>query len=142
MQRATCCTRLGHVEDAARLWGQILPRTSSAVRRDLGHHFDATLGYKSVLISISSSDLGGYVAEHDIELARRIEAAAGAAEQPEVAPYTPPGVLAEVKQDPQGQPHGIKTGVRVDRAADLPVAGRLVDPLGLEAKGLPPVARG
>ncbi len=47
-------------------------------RNDLGHHSDATLGYKSVLISISSSDLGGYAAEHDIELARRIEAAAGA----------------------------------------------------------------
>jgi len=45
---------------------------------DLGHHSDATLGYKTVRISISSSDLGGYVAEHDLELARRIEAVAGA----------------------------------------------------------------
>lgn len=50
----------------------------AAIQDDLGHHSDATLGYKTVTISISSSDLGGYVAEHDIELARRIQAAAGA----------------------------------------------------------------
>ncbi|XUL90411.1 4a-hydroxytetrahydrobiopterin dehydratase [Streptomyces galilaeus] len=50
----------------------------AAIQDDLGHHSDATLGYKTVHISISSSDLGGYVAEHDIELARRIEAIAPA----------------------------------------------------------------
>ncbi|MEU9716533.1 4a-hydroxytetrahydrobiopterin dehydratase [Streptomyces sp. NPDC047976] len=50
----------------------------AAIQNDLGHHSDATLGYKTVQVSISSSDLGGYVAEHDIELARRIEAAAPA----------------------------------------------------------------
>jgi 4a-hydroxytetrahydrobiopterin dehydratase len=50
----------------------------AAIQDDLGHHSDATLGYKIVHISISSSDLGGYVAEHDIELARRIEGAASA----------------------------------------------------------------
>ncbi|AVH56384.1 MULTISPECIES: 4a-hydroxytetrahydrobiopterin dehydratase [Streptomyces] len=50
----------------------------AAIQDDLGHHSDATLGYKTVRVSISSSDLGGYVAEHDIELARRIEAAAAA----------------------------------------------------------------
>ena len=50
----------------------------AAIQDDLGHHSDATLGYKTVRISISSSDLGGYVAEHDVELARRIEVAAGA----------------------------------------------------------------
>ncbi|GLF96503.1 4a-hydroxytetrahydrobiopterin dehydratase [Streptomyces yaizuensis] len=50
----------------------------AAIQDDLGHHSDATLGYRAVHIAISSSDLGGYVAEHDIELARRIEAAAGA----------------------------------------------------------------
>lgn len=48
----------------------------AAIQDDLGHHSDATLGYKAVHVSISSSDLGGYVAEHDVELARRIEAAA------------------------------------------------------------------
>ncbi|MFV2172377.1 4a-hydroxytetrahydrobiopterin dehydratase [Actinomadura sp. LOL_016] len=46
----------------------------AAIQDDLGHHSDATLGYKTVHLSISSSDLGGYVAEHDIELARRIHA--------------------------------------------------------------------
>lgn len=50
----------------------------AAIQDDFGHHSDATLGFKSVHVSISSSDLGGYVAEHDIELARRIEAAAAA----------------------------------------------------------------
>lgn len=50
----------------------------TAIQDDLGHHSDATLGYQAVRISISSSDLGGHVAEHDIELARRIEAAAEA----------------------------------------------------------------
>ncbi|WP_327416136.1 4a-hydroxytetrahydrobiopterin dehydratase [Streptomyces sp. NBC_01233] len=50
----------------------------AAIQDDLGHHSDSTLGYKTVHVSISSSDLGGYVAEHDIELARRIEAAAPA----------------------------------------------------------------
>jgi 4a-hydroxytetrahydrobiopterin dehydratase len=48
----------------------------AAIQNDLGHHSDATLGYKTVRVSISSNDLGGYVAEHDIELARQIEAAA------------------------------------------------------------------
>ncbi|MFE2866818.1 4a-hydroxytetrahydrobiopterin dehydratase [Embleya sp. NPDC059259] len=48
----------------------------AAIQDDWGHHSDATLGYRTVHISISSSDLGGHVAEHDIELARRIEAAA------------------------------------------------------------------
>ncbi|NEA55845.1 4a-hydroxytetrahydrobiopterin dehydratase [Streptomyces sp. SID13666] len=48
----------------------------AAIQDDLGHHSDATLGYRTVHVSISSSDIGGYVAEHDIELARRIEAAA------------------------------------------------------------------
>ncbi|GGZ28357.1 putative pterin-4-alpha-carbinolamine dehydratase [Streptomyces inusitatus] len=47
----------------------------AAIQDDLGHHSDATLSYRGVHVSISSSDLGGYVAEHDIELARRIEAA-------------------------------------------------------------------
>jgi 4a-hydroxytetrahydrobiopterin dehydratase len=50
----------------------------AAIQNDLGHHSDATLSYKTVHISISSSDIGGYVAEHDIELARQIEAAASA----------------------------------------------------------------
>jgi len=50
----------------------------AAIQDDLRHHSDATLGYKTVHISISSSDIGGYVAEHDIELARQIEAAAAA----------------------------------------------------------------
>ncbi|MFD8934065.1 4a-hydroxytetrahydrobiopterin dehydratase [Streptomyces sp. NPDC059578] len=48
----------------------------AAIQDDLGHHSEATLGYRSVHVTISSSDLGGFVAEHDIELARRIEAAA------------------------------------------------------------------
>jgi 4a-hydroxytetrahydrobiopterin dehydratase len=50
----------------------------AAIQDDLGHHSDATLGYKAVHLSISSSDLGGQVAEHDIELARRITAIAPA----------------------------------------------------------------
>ena len=50
----------------------------AAIQDAFGHHSDATLGYKAVHISISSSDLGGHVAEHDIELARRIEAIAAA----------------------------------------------------------------
>jgi 4a-hydroxytetrahydrobiopterin dehydratase len=50
----------------------------AAIQSDLGHHSDATLGYKTVRVSISSSDIGGYVAEHDIELARQIETAAAA----------------------------------------------------------------
>jgi len=50
----------------------------AAIQNDLGHHSDATLGYKAVRVAISSSDIGGYVAEHDIELARQIEAAAPA----------------------------------------------------------------
>jgi 4a-hydroxytetrahydrobiopterin dehydratase len=50
----------------------------AAIQNDFGHHSDATLGYKTVHVSISSSDLGGYVAEHDIDLARQIEAAAPA----------------------------------------------------------------
>ncbi|MFI5960020.1 4a-hydroxytetrahydrobiopterin dehydratase [Cryptosporangium sp. NPDC051539] len=50
----------------------------AAIQDDLGHHSDATLGYRTLHVSISSSDLGGRVAEHDIELARRIEAASTA----------------------------------------------------------------
>jgi 4a-hydroxytetrahydrobiopterin dehydratase len=50
----------------------------AAIQNDLGHHSDATLSYKTIHISISSNDIGGYVAEHDIELARQIEAAASA----------------------------------------------------------------
>jgi 4a-hydroxytetrahydrobiopterin dehydratase len=48
----------------------------AAIQNDLGHHSDATLGYKTVHVSISSSDIGGYVAEHDIDLARRIQVVA------------------------------------------------------------------
>jgi 4a-hydroxytetrahydrobiopterin dehydratase len=50
----------------------------AAIQDQLGHHSEATLGYKTVQVSISSSDLGGYVAEHDVELARRIDAIASA----------------------------------------------------------------
>lgn len=50
----------------------------AAIQDDLGHHSDATLSFRGVHVSISSSDLGGYVAEHDIELARRIESASEA----------------------------------------------------------------
>jgi 4a-hydroxytetrahydrobiopterin dehydratase len=50
----------------------------AAIQDRFGHHSNATLGYKTVHLSISSSDLGGRVAEHDIELARRIEAIAAA----------------------------------------------------------------
>ncbi len=50
----------------------------AAIQNDLGHHSDATLGYKTVHVSISSSDIGGYVAEHDIDLARRIQGIASA----------------------------------------------------------------
>ncbi|MFJ8746206.1 4a-hydroxytetrahydrobiopterin dehydratase [Embleya sp. NPDC127516] len=59
---------------------RISPRATKRVSviHARGHHWDAALGYKTVHISISSSDLGGCVAEHDLELARRIEAAAPA----------------------------------------------------------------
>ncbi|ABD11204.1 4a-hydroxytetrahydrobiopterin dehydratase [Frankia sp. CcI156] len=50
----------------------------AAIQDEFGHHSDATLGYKTVHVSISSSDIGGYVAEHDIELARRIQEIASA----------------------------------------------------------------
>jgi len=50
----------------------------AAIQDAWGHHSEATLGYRTVSVGISSSDLGGHVAEHDIELARRIEAAAAA----------------------------------------------------------------
>jgi 4a-hydroxytetrahydrobiopterin dehydratase len=50
----------------------------AAIQDEWGHHSNATLGYKSLHIAISSSDLGGHVAEHDIELARRIEAVSAA----------------------------------------------------------------
>jgi 4a-hydroxytetrahydrobiopterin dehydratase len=63
---------IGHIQGAAFIMH------IAAIQNDLGHHSDATLGYKAVRVSISSSDIGGYVAEHDIELARRIEAAAAA----------------------------------------------------------------
>lgn len=58
--------------------GAALVMHIAAIQDDLGHHSDATLGYRTVRVSISSSDIGGYVAEHDIELARQIEAAAPA----------------------------------------------------------------
>lgn len=63
---------ISHIQGAA------LIMHIAAIQNDLGHHSDATLGYGTVRVSISSSDIGGYVAEHDIELARRIEAAAAA----------------------------------------------------------------
>ncbi|GAB2769065.1 4a-hydroxytetrahydrobiopterin dehydratase [Streptomyces daliensis] len=50
----------------------------AAIQDSLGHHSDATLSFRGVHVAISSSDLGGYVAEHDIGLARRIEAVAAA----------------------------------------------------------------
>jgi 4a-hydroxytetrahydrobiopterin dehydratase len=48
----------------------------AAIQDAFGHHSNATLGYRTVRVSISSSDLGGRVADHDIKLARLIEAAA------------------------------------------------------------------
>ncbi|MDT3443611.1 MULTISPECIES: 4a-hydroxytetrahydrobiopterin dehydratase [unclassified Pseudofrankia] len=50
----------------------------AAIQNEFGHHSDATLGYKTVHVSISSSDIGGYVALHDVELARRIHDIASA----------------------------------------------------------------
>jgi 4a-hydroxytetrahydrobiopterin dehydratase len=50
----------------------------AVIQNDFGHHSDATLGYKTVHVSISSSDIGGYVAKHDIDLARHIESVAPA----------------------------------------------------------------
>jgi 4a-hydroxytetrahydrobiopterin dehydratase len=50
----------------------------AAIQNDPGPHADATPGCTTVRISISSSNLGGYAAEHDVELAHRIEAAASA----------------------------------------------------------------
>jgi 4a-hydroxytetrahydrobiopterin dehydratase len=49
----------------------------AAIQDALGHHSDATLSYPGMHVTISSNDLSGYVAEHDIELARRIQAASG-----------------------------------------------------------------
>ncbi|GAA3386609.1 4a-hydroxytetrahydrobiopterin dehydratase [Cryptosporangium minutisporangium] len=64
--------------DIAHIPGAAFVVHIAAIQDDLGHHSDATLGYRQLHVSISSSDLGGRVAEHDIELARRIEAAAPA----------------------------------------------------------------
>jgi 4a-hydroxytetrahydrobiopterin dehydratase len=50
----------------------------AAIQNDLGHHSEATLGYRTVHVSISSSDIGGYVTERDISLARRIQVIASA----------------------------------------------------------------
>jgi 4a-hydroxytetrahydrobiopterin dehydratase len=46
----------------------------AAIQNEFGHHSDTTLRYKTVHVSINSTDIGGYVAEHDVQLARRIQA--------------------------------------------------------------------
>ncbi|WP_163550817.1 4a-hydroxytetrahydrobiopterin dehydratase, partial [Candidatus Frankia nodulisporulans] len=33
----------------------------AAIQNEFGHHSDTTLGYRTVHVSISSSDIGGYV---------------------------------------------------------------------------------
>lgn len=71
-RRIECTYSISHVAGAA------FVMHIAALQDGFGHHSDATLGYQSVHISISSSDIGGYVAEHDIELARRIHAIAAA----------------------------------------------------------------
>jgi 4a-hydroxytetrahydrobiopterin dehydratase len=70
--------RIERVYSISHIQGAAFIMHIAAIQNDLGHHSEATLSYKTVHISISSSDIGGYVAEHDIELARRIEAAAPA----------------------------------------------------------------
>jgi 4a-hydroxytetrahydrobiopterin dehydratase len=75
---ATDGHKIERTYDIAHIPGAAFVVHIAAIQDDLGHHSDATLGYRKLHISISSSDLGGRVAEHDIELARRIEAAAPA----------------------------------------------------------------
>ncbi|MBP0457999.1 4a-hydroxytetrahydrobiopterin dehydratase [Streptomyces montanisoli] len=46
------------------------------LQEELNHHSELTLGYNTVSLTVSTHDAGGAVTEKDIELARRVEAAA------------------------------------------------------------------
>jgi 4a-hydroxytetrahydrobiopterin dehydratase len=69
-RKIECTYSIPHIRGAA------LVMHIAAIQDGFGHHSDATLGFKSVRLSITSSDIGGYVAAHDIELARRIHSIA------------------------------------------------------------------
>ena len=82
-RKIECSYSTPHIQGAA------LVMHIAAKQDGYGHHSDATLGFKTVHLSISSSDIGGYVAAHDIELARRIHAISAATERCNVAEDKP-----------------------------------------------------
>ncbi|MFE3068283.1 4a-hydroxytetrahydrobiopterin dehydratase [Streptomyces sp. NPDC059247] len=43
------------------------------IQQELGHHSDLTLGYDTVLLSVSTHSAGGLVTEKDFALAERVE---------------------------------------------------------------------
>ncbi|MEU1176937.1 4a-hydroxytetrahydrobiopterin dehydratase [Streptomyces sp. NPDC005820] len=47
------------------------------IQEELDHHSDLTLGYNTVSLAVNTHSVGGAVTELDVELARRVEAAAG-----------------------------------------------------------------
>ncbi|MET7934336.1 4a-hydroxytetrahydrobiopterin dehydratase [Streptomyces sp. NPDC005322] len=48
----------------------------AGIQEELNHHADLTLGYNRVTVTVNTHSVGGKVTELDLELARRIEAAA------------------------------------------------------------------
>ncbi|MEU1311527.1 4a-hydroxytetrahydrobiopterin dehydratase [Streptomyces cinnamoneus] len=46
------------------------------IQEELNHHSDLTLGYNTVALTVNTHSVGGKVTGLDVELARRVEAAA------------------------------------------------------------------
>ncbi|MFJ8110589.1 4a-hydroxytetrahydrobiopterin dehydratase [Streptomyces sp. NPDC096132] len=46
------------------------------IQEELDHHSDLTLGYNTVSLAVNTHSVGGAVTDLDVELARRVEAAA------------------------------------------------------------------
>ncbi|MFH9549981.1 4a-hydroxytetrahydrobiopterin dehydratase [Streptomyces sp. NPDC017435] len=46
------------------------------IQEELGHHSELTLGYDRVSLAVNTHSAGGAVTDLDVELARRVEAAA------------------------------------------------------------------
>ncbi|MFC4504283.1 MULTISPECIES: 4a-hydroxytetrahydrobiopterin dehydratase [Streptomyces] len=46
------------------------------IQEELGHHSDLTLGYNTVSLAVNTHSVGGAVTDLDVELARRVQAAA------------------------------------------------------------------
>lgn len=62
----------GHPQAAA------LVADVARIQDELDHHSDLTLGYNKVTVTVNTHSVGGKVTELDVELARRVEAAAPA----------------------------------------------------------------